>query len=302
MLLTYLNCEDCQENLEFTDEINKNNTNFSKEECTNYEISFIKKNIENVFEYTIIFTCKKCKFKINKTFKEKEANFHFKCEKCPLKGMNFNYFLSKEDDVYQKNDSNIDSHPKENNVLQPLNSLNDLTPAIGGNKFTNSNAKSGINQMHSNLDLNPFKNEINNNNNFNNNINNNNPNNPNNNPNNINIINNDIINQEDNSKNVAPIKRYSTPKEEVKTVKEKEKEKEKKDEEIIKIIFIKNKQKYSLYFKRSDSINNKINYIKQNIDLGNNPVFIYNSNEIDKNKSFAENQIYGESYIEIEDE
>ena len=61
-------------------------------------------------------------------------------------------------------------------------------------------------------------------------------------------------------------------------------------------------KKYSLYFKRSDSINNKINYIKQNIDLGNNPVFIYNSNEIDKNKSFAENQIYGESYIEIEDE
>jgi hypothetical protein len=102
MILTYLKCEDCQENFEFSDEMNKNNTNFSKEECDNYEISFIKKHIDNTFEYIIIFTCKKCESKINKTFEEKEVNFHFKCEKCPLKGMNFNYFLSQEDDVNPK--------------------------------------------------------------------------------------------------------------------------------------------------------------------------------------------------------
>ena len=45
-----------------------------------------------------------------------------------------------------------------------------------------------------------------------------------------------------------------------------------------------------------------MNYIKQKINLGNNPVFVYNSNEIDKNKSFTENNIYNEFSIEIEDD
>ena len=261
MLLTNLNCEDCQENLEFSDEIINNNTNFSKEECDYYEISFIKKNINNNFEYTIIFICRKCESKINKTFKEKEANFHFKCKKCPLKGVNFSYFLSQEDDAYQKNDSINASHPKEDNVPQPLNSLSDLTPVISGNK------KKGIAQPNEIFESNPYKNDKN--------------------------EQNDKI---DNPRNIIPSKIYSTPNEE--EIKEKEEEKEEK----IKVIFIKNKQKYTFYFKPSDSINNKINCIKQKIDLGNNPVFIYNSNEIDKNKSFRENKISNGFSIEIEEE
>ena len=261
MLLTYLNCEDCQKNLEFQDEINKNNTNFSKEECDNYELSFIKKNIDNVFEYTVLFTCKKCKSKINKTFREKEAYFNFKCEKCPLKGMNLNYFLSQENDAYQKNDSNNASNPKENNILQPLNSISDLTPAIYGKKPNNSI------DTHSNLEFDPHKNDINNN-----------------------------IN---NPKNSPQIKIYTTPNDEAKKIM---KEKEQKDEKKIKVIFVKDDKEYSLEFFPSDIINNKINYIKQKIDLGSNPVFIYNSNELDKNKSFTENKIYNEFKIEIKNE
>ena len=290
MLLNYLNCEDCQKDFEFSDEINKNNANFSKEECDDYQISFIKKNIDDIFEYTIIFTCKKCKNKINKTFREKEANFHFKCEKCPLKGINFNYFLSQEDDAYLKNDSNNPSHTKGNNVLKPLNSLSDLTPVIYGNKSNKNTEIKDIDQKNVILEFNPFKNDKSDKN---------------------DIINNNLTNPEvnNNPKNVIPLKRYSTPneekekeKEEEEKIKEEEKEKEEEEEEKIKIIFVKNKQKYPLYFKPSDSINNKINYIKQNIDLGNNPVFLYNSNEIDKNKSFRENKIISGFLIEIEEE
>jgi len=175
--------------------------------------------------------------------------------------MNLNYFLSQENDAYQKNDSNNASNPKENNILQPLNSISDLTPAIYGKKPNNSIDK------HSNLEFDPHKNDINNN-----------------------------IN---NPKNSPQIKIYTTPNDEAKKIM---KEKEQKDEKKIKVIFVKDDKEYSLEFFPSDIINNKINYIKQKIDLGSNPVFIYNSNELDKNKSFTENKIYNEFKIEIEDE
>jgi len=333
MLLSNLDCEDCNEHFEFTDELNKNYTNFSKEECNNYEISFIKKNIVNDFEYIIILTCKRCKNKINKSFKEKEVNFHFKCENCPLKGMNFNYFLSQEDDVNQKNSINIinqnlnngkddASHSKVSDVLRPLNSFTDSSSPISESNYSiNSNS-----QQYFDLEYNPYKNDNNNDNNGNNKINdndnngnnkindndnndnnkindnNNNDNNDNNkiNDNNNNDNNNNIINPSvNNPKNSAQqkaMKVYHTPNKKAEKVKEKEKGKK------IKVYFVKNNKKYALEFISSDNINNNINYIKQNLDLGNNPVFLNNSNVIDKSKSFTENRIYDGFYIEVEDE
>ena len=297
MLLSNLDCEDCNEHFEFTDELNKNYTNFSKEECNNYEISFIKKNIVNDFEYIIILTCKRCKNKINKSFKEKEVNFHFKCENCPLKGMNFNYFLSQEDDVNQKNSINIinqnlnngkddASHSKVSDVLRPLNSFTDSSSPISeSNYIINSNS-----QQYFDLEYNPYKNDNNNDNNGNNKINDNN-----NNDNNNNIIN-PSVNNPKNSAQQKAMKVYHTPNKEAEKVKEKEKGKK------IKVYFVKNNKKYALEFISSDSINNNINYIKQNLDLGNNPVFLNNSNVIDKSKSFTENRIYDGFYIEVEDE
>ena len=297
MLLSNLDCEDCNEHFEFTDELNKNYTNFSKEECNNYEISFIKKNIVDDFEYIIILTCKRCKNKINKSFKEKEVNFHFKCENCPLKGMNFNYFLSQEDDVNQKNSINIinqnlnngkddASHSKVSDVLRPLNSFTDSSSPISESNYSiNSNS-----QQYFDLEYNPYKNDNNNDNNGNNKINDNN-----NNDNNNNIIN-PSVNNPKNSAQQKAMKVYRTPNKEAEKVKEKEKGKK------IKVYFVKNNKKYALEFISSDSINNNINYIKQNLDLGNNPVFLNNSNVIDKSKSFTENRIYDGFYIEVEDE
>ena len=297
MLLSNLDCEDCNEHFEFTDELNKNYTNFSKEECNNYEISFIKKNIVDDFEYIIILTCKRCKNKINKSFKEKEVNFHFKCENCPLKGMNFNYFLSQEDDVNQKNSINIinqnlnngkddASHSKVSDVLRPLNSFTDSSSPISESNYSiNSNS-----QQYFDLEYNPYKNDNNNDNNGNNKINDNN-----NNDNNNNIIN-PSVNNPKNSAQQKAMKVYRTPNKEAEKVKEKEKGKK------IKVYFVKNNKKYALEFISSDNINNNINYIKQNLDLGNNPVFLNNSNVIDKSKSFTENRIYDGFYIEVEDE
>lgn len=83
--------------------------------------------------------------------------------------------------------------------------------------------------------------------------------------------------------NNKKIKRYVTPREK------------------IKVIFIKNKYKYQFTFNESDIINDKIYEIKNSINLGSYPVFYFNGDIIDVNKTFKENQIFDGSIIEIED-
>ena len=98
MLIALLQCEDCQKEFQFEDVIEQDKPNISKDECEDYEISLIKKLENNDFECTVIVNCKKCDYSINNTFTEKETNFHFTCNNCNLKGLNFNYFLSIEED------------------------------------------------------------------------------------------------------------------------------------------------------------------------------------------------------------
>ena len=55
MLITSLTYEDCENNFQLHDKIEKNKTNLSKNECDDYSISLIKNTKNNSFQYTIIF-------------------------------------------------------------------------------------------------------------------------------------------------------------------------------------------------------------------------------------------------------
>jgi hypothetical protein len=62
---------------------------------------------------------------MNMTLTEKESNCNFKCKNCSLKGINFNYFLSQEEDNNPK---------KENNGINN----NDINKAKGPSIYDNS--------------------------------------------------------------------------------------------------------------------------------------------------------------------
>lgn len=122
LLITEINCQDCKKDFQFDEKIEYNKTNLLKSECENYSLSFIKKTLNNKFEFTVIFNCKQCQNNITKIFKAKEENnYCFKCRKCNLKGLFFSYFLSIEENSpfiqFENNNENID----EDSNLQLIN-------------------------------------------------------------------------------------------------------------------------------------------------------------------------------------
>ena len=280
MLLTSLHCEDCQMDFEFPDEVPKNTTNLSKNECNNYFISLIKKNEDNRFEYTVIIKCKICKNFISQTFIQKENNFNFKCQNCKLKGITFSYFLSIEDDVNQKyvpppeNKPIIIENDEPSIQIEPLNEeakYTNLPPDkiqdlyISREQSYQQLNKNNQNFMNNNIN-NAFsaRNYVNNN-------------------NKISKIQENELNFKSQYNNKNKI--YKTPDQPKK----------------YKVIFIKNDEEHSFLFDPKDNINKQIDIIKQKINLGKNPVFYYNSEEIDLNKFFEENKIVDDLKIEVEE-
>ena len=295
MLLTNIHCNDCQKDFQFIDNIDKNRTNLSKDECVDYSLSLIKKTNESNFEYIVNVNCNKCNDNISKAFTEKENNFHFKCKNCPLNGIIFNYFLSQEEDNEPKIENRENRNPSlptaeisENNYPIPINSSNMYTNQptnqyqSSEQKYTNkgNHEDSHQNKHYENpfrkpkvesceKNYNPIKAQS--------------------------ALNNKQINISDveaskmglKSQNPYNQKIYVTPD----TFQQKQ----------IKVIFVKNNSTYEFYFSLSDNIINQLNKIREKIDISNNANYYYNSQLININKTFKENNICNGAYIEIGD-
>lgn len=272
LLITELKCEDCQKVFSLEDNLEKNKANISKPECKDYLLSLIKKAVNYNFEYTVIFNCKNCNnFNINKVFNEKEIiNYIFKCNNCNLKGLSFSYFLSNEEDP--NIETNVIKVEKEDEKIDKS-----IAPPIDINS-DNMNPKA-INQLSSKEDIpDSKKKELNNN------------------QNNIAIPYSEI------NKRVEKISAFDVNQMKIKSEQINKKIKHYSTPVGIDIIFVKNYTNYyKLSFLDTDSISSQIETIRQKIDLGENPSYYYNGVKIDINKSFKENQIYNNSYIEIED-
>lgn len=310
MLLTYLHCNDCQRDFEFTDNISKNAIKMSKEECKDYSLSLIKKMKNNNFEYVINVNCKRCSDNMNMTFTEKESNCNFICKKCSLKGINFNYFLSQEEDNNPKKDNNVINNKDINkakvpsirdnsniNFPIPINSpqiytnqpsdpypnSNDSTQnSVQSNKnkqqFTNNSYKDHPKPYH-------LKNEI---------------------------KNNDSVPLSALDKNNKVLSKVESKEREVNTgCKEKNKNGyyhtpdislQKQSKEKIKVTFVKQSKNYVFEFNLYDNICNQIDKVKEAMNLVGNPIYYNNSKKVDINKTFKENNIYNDSIIEIEDD
>lgn len=294
MLLTNLHCNDCQKDFQFIDNIDKNRTNLSKDECVDYSLSLIKKTNENNFEYIVNVNCNKCNGNIYQTFTEKENNFHFKCRNCPLNGISFNYFLSQEEDNAPKSENRENknlclptSEISDNNYPIPINSSNMYTNQPTNSyqsseqKYTNRNNSEDTNprQQYEN----PFRKQeveayeevdnvpkaqsaLNNK--------------------QINISNVDASKRGMKTQNLPNKKIYTTP--------------QAFEQKQIKIIFVKNNSTYEFYFSLSDSIISQLNKIKEKIDISDNAIYYYNSQLLDINKTFKENKICNGAFIEID--
>ena len=288
MLITSFQCEDCQKELQFDDILEKNRTNLSKNECNDYIISFLKKTYNNNFEYTVILFCKKCKDNIEHIFTEKENSYHFKCKKCELKGLNFSYFLSIEEDSMQNKDE--ENYENQNIIDKPI------SPPI--KQDLNANSKPiDISHLYTNepQELYQKKDE------------------------NIKIIYSEKIKNPEMISRAQPAPNksnseyenreriYRTP-----SLNNKSDENEKiyrtpnlslnnKSGEKIMVTFIKNDHKYAFKFYSTDSISNQNNMIRKVINLGPNPTYYNNGNKVDINASFKENKIFNGYYIEIDD-
>jgi hypothetical protein len=274
MLLTSLNCEDCQNNYELADEFEKNKTNISKYECDDYTISLIKKTKNNEFEYSIIFSCKKCKNSITQIFTTKEQKYHFKCLNCKnLKGLIFNYFLSLEDYKSAKNEPIIEPKKEENIKAPPVfEQPNNNSVPENNNPFELYQNKNEYEDQKQSLlvpkhvvekKINMPSSEINRN------------------RNNISEIEHAPINVK--SEPLKKEKQYKTP------------------GKMINITFYKNNHKEKFEFDETDCINDKIEIIKNKINLGPNSKFYYNSEIVNPNQSFKENKIFDNCEIEIEE-
>ena len=272
MLITSFQCEDCQKELQFDDILEKNRTNLSKNECNDYIISFLKKAYNNNFEYTVILFCKKCKDNIEHIFTEKENSYHFNCKKCKLKGLNFSYFLSIEEDIMQNKDE--ENYEKQNIIDKSI------SPPI--KQDLNENLKPiDISHLYTNepQELYQKKDE------------------------NIKIIYSEKINNPEmisraqpapnksNSEYTKKERKYRTPNLPLNN----------KSGEKIMVTFIKNDKKYDFYFYPTDIISNQIDNIRKVINLGPNSTYYYNGNEVNINASFKENKIFNGSSIEIDD-
>ena len=282
--MTSLYCEDCQNNYELDDEFEKNKTNLSKYECDDYTISLIKKTKNNEFEYSIIFNCKKCKNSITQIFTTKEQNYHFKCYNCNnLKGLILNYFLSLEDDknvkyepiIQPKEEENINKNNKfiNRSIAPPVfEQPNNNSVPENNNPFELYQKKNEYEDQKQSLlvpkpyveqKINmPFS-EINRN------------------RNNISEIEHVPINVK--SEPLKKEKKYKTP------------------GKMINITFYKNNHKEKFEFDEADCINDKIEIIKNKINLGPNSKFYYNSEIVNPYQSFKENKIFDNCEIEIEE-
>jgi hypothetical protein len=309
MLLTYLHCNDCQKDFEFTDNLGKKAIKMSKEECKDYSLSLIKKTKNNNFEYVVNVNCKRCSDNMNMTFTEKERNFNFKCKNCSLKGINFNYFLSQEEDNNPKNENNginnndinkaKDPSIYDNSVINfpiPINSPqiytnqpsdhypypdNSAQRSIQSNRnepqFSNSSYKDHPKPYH--LDNK--------------------------------IKNNDSVPLSVFDKNMKGLSKVESQKREVNTGYNIQNKKgyytpdislKKQSKEKIKVTFIKQSNSYVFEFNLYDIIRNQIDKVKEKMNLVGNPIYYNNSNKVDINKTFKENNIYNDSIIEIEDD
>jgi hypothetical protein len=76
----------------------------------------------------------------------------------------------------------------------------------------------------------------------------------------------------------------------------------KQSKEKIKVTFIKQSNSYVFEFNLYDIISNQIDKVKEKMNLVGNPIYYNNSNKVDINKTFKENNIYNDSIIEIEDD
>ena len=310
MLLTYLHCDDCQKDFESTDNITKNTTKISKDECKDYSLSLIKKEKNNNFEYIIIVLCKKCSENMSQSFTQKENNYFFKCKNCSLNGIKFNYFLSQEED--------------NNNPQNYINEINESkAPAISEYQSINYPVSINSQQMFTNQPSYPypypdnsdpsgvqnkkdepkytndyFKNEK------------------------YQPKHKQYVLKESNfvdeqissttlNKNMPMLSKVELNNIGAKTENENQNKKiyvtpdmslKKYLKEKIKVTFIKPSSSHEFFFNAYDCISNHINKIRETMNLGPNPTYYYNSKPVDINKTFKENNIFNDSFLEIEDE